>query len=107
MRPRSRAATSTASGSPKTSAAMAEASTTLTVIPVRADHGGGFGWSSQPEALDRREKLVGAQALLGPYRFLEDGQKLALKRPMIAARPLAQAPDDLVRRILDGQIDRH
>src|ERR1700740_2053088 len=95
--PRGRAAASLPSGSPNTRAATAEASTTLTGIPVGADHGGGLGWGAQPESPDLTEKIVRAQPLFEPHRGLQDGQKLALERTMMTAGPLAQPPHDLIR----------
>src|SRR5262245_41477655 len=46
----SRAATRAASGSPKSSAPAADASTTLVVTAVLSHHVGGFGWRRQAQS---------------------------------------------------------
>src|SRR5581483_7242538 len=96
-----------ASGSANSRAASAEASTTLTQVTVGPYDGGRACRRAQAKPANFREQLGGAQVPLGPDRFLDDGEQLALRRPMVPLRSLPQASDDLVGGIFDREIDRH
>jgi hypothetical protein len=79
----------------------------LTALTVGPDDGGRLGWRAEAKAADLGKELGGAQRALGPDRVLDDGKQLALQRSMMALRPPPKALDDLVRRVLDREIDRH
>src|SRR5271166_5097087 len=86
----SRSATESASGSPKSSAARAEASTTLTGIAVGADNGGSLAGRAQPKLADFGENRGRrAGSFLADCR-LDDRHQLTLQRSVMPLRALAQ-----------------
>src|SRR5437899_9379397 len=103
----SRAATASASGSPNSKAAKAEASTTLTAIPIGADDRCGFGRGLKPKLPDFRKDLLGRQPARPADCLFDDCQQLTLQRAMMLCRTLSQAFDDIVGGVLDREVDGH
>jgi hypothetical protein len=80
---------------------MAEASTTLTAIAIGTNQGGGLTWRVQPEPADLGKHFGGRRTTIILDRSFNNGEQLALKRPMVPLSTLPQALYDLIRRILD------
>src|SRR5271166_2682691 len=78
-------------GSPNSTAAIADASTTLATIPVLTDHVRRFAWRLQPKLADPLSHLLNAQILARPHGVLDDRQQLALQGAMMLCRPLPEA----------------
>lgn len=73
-----RTATAPASGSPNSSAARADASTTLTAIAVGADQGDGLARGLQPQPARLGQDFGGCQGAVLDGG-VDDGQKFALQ----------------------------
>jgi len=86
---------------------MAEASTTLTGIPVPTDHldrlrrCGQSTFGNPPENFLRRQNGVRCD------RLLKNGQEFSLQRTVMALGSRLQALEDFVRHILDRKMGRH
>src|SRR5271165_5617782 len=86
----SRWATDSASGSPNSSAARAEASTTLTGIAVGADNDGRLAGRAQPQPADLSEDRGWSGGPFLPDCRLDDRHQLALERSVVPLRTFPQ-----------------
>ena len=91
----------TASGSANTKAASAEASTTLASVTVGPHDGSRVSLRMEAEAAHLRQQFGGSQRLLGVDSLFDNGEQLALKRPMPPRCPLSKALDDFLGDVLD------
>jgi hypothetical protein len=55
----------------------------------------------EAEAAHLRKQFGGSQRLLGVDGLFDNGEQLALKRPMPSGRPLSKALNDFVGDVLD------
>jgi len=90
-----------ASGSANSKAASAEASTTLASVTVGPHDGSRVSLRMEAEAAHLRQQFGGSQRLLGVDSLFDNGEQLALKRPMPPRRPLSKALDDFLGDVLD------
>src|SRR5271166_2666783 len=84
-------ATVSPSGSPNNRAARAEASTTLTVIAIGADQGGGLVRRMQSEPANLGEDFGRRRGTIFPHGRLDDRQEFALQRSVVPLGTLPQA----------------
>src|SRR5581483_3067270 len=100
--------TERAARSSKASAAIADASMTLSGIPGFSDDvDGPRSALRQLQALDAAVHLVDAQRRRLVGRALDDVEQLALERALVVRRAIAQPLDDPVGHVLDREADRH
>lgn len=90
-----------ASGSEKISAASAEASTTLKPVTISPYDVGRIGRRAETEAPDFSEEFARAQIPLRLNGLLDNGEQLALQRPMVPLGPPPQPFNDVVGSVLD------
>src|SRR5208282_1639457 len=93
--------------SPNNRAARAEASTTLTVISIGADQGGGLARRLQSEPANLGEDFGRRRGTVFLHGRLDDRQEFALQRSVVPLGTLPQALHDPVRRVLDREVDGH
>jgi hypothetical protein len=96
-----------ASGSEKISAASADVSTTLMAVTIRPNDRGRVAGRAETESPDLGQEIAGAQFPLRLDSFLNDGEQLALLRPVMPFSSPTQTFNDFVRGILDRQVHRH
>jgi hypothetical protein len=101
------AATASAAGSPKRSAPIAEASTTLTGTPISPDDRRGFRPRAHSQAPDLGQNLARRQRAWRLDRLFKNGEQLALQRAMMSGRPCLQPLNHLFGSVFDRQVDRH
>jgi len=104
---RSRQAMFGPSGSPKSKAPIAEASTTLTSISICPNEVCRLRSALQPEATYLLEHFLHAEGRLFPDSLLKNGQKLTLQRTVILLCSGSQPTDNVIRSILNRKVYRH
>jgi hypothetical protein len=77
-----------------------------TTIPVSPEEPGCLRIRPQPETADIGEHL-GGRGFAFHHGRLDDGEELALQRPMVPLGPLAQPPNHVIGRVLDQEVDGH
>jgi hypothetical protein len=90
-----------ASGSANSKAASAEASTTLGSVTIGPHNGSRVSRRMEADAAHLGQQFGGSQRLLGVHGLFDNGEQLALKRPMPSGRPLSKALNDFVGDVLD------
>jgi len=91
-------------GSPNSTAPSADASTTLTAIPIGADDRSSLGRRAEFEP-DLRQYLGGGEWAWCLHGFLDNGEQLPLQRTMMARGARLQTLDNVIRSILDRKVD--
>src|SRR5271166_7132973 len=92
-------ATASPSGSPNNRAARAEASTTLTVISIGADQGGGLARRMQPEPTNLGEDFGGRRGTVFLRGRLDDRQEFALQRSVVPSSREVNGPPNVCRHL--------
>src|SRR5208337_3018653 len=92
-------ATASPSGSPNNRAARAEASTTLTVIAIGADQGGGLARRIQSEPANLDEDFGRRRGTVFLHGRLDDRQEFALQPSVVPRGRPPRALHDTVRRL--------
>jgi hypothetical protein len=77
----------------------------LTSIPIRADDRRRLAGRAQPEPTDLRENIERRDGPIRLDRGLNDCQQLPLQGSMVSFGPLSQPSHNVVRGILDREID--